>query len=82
MFSLSSDSGGLAASPGTYSLLEDTQLVRRLPVISETYLNPESVWLKKQQEDAVAVMAQPQDNPWYARLMEEYMGKILYAQKA
>ena len=23
-------------------------------------------------------MAQPKDNPWYARLHQEYMGKILY----
>ena len=60
----------------------DIQLVRRLPVISEAYLNPESVRLKKLQESTVAAMAQPTDNPWYAKLKDEYMGKILYDQKA
>ena len=60
----------------------DTQLVRRLPVISEAYLNPESVRLKKLQESTVAAMAQPTDNPWYAKLKDEYMGKIFYDQKA
>jgi hypothetical protein len=60
----------------------DTQLVRRLPVISEAYLNPESVRLKRLQESTVAALAQPTDNPWYAKLMDEYMGKILYDQKA
>ena len=61
---------------------ENTQLVRRLPVISEAYLNPESVRLKKLQEATVAALAQPTDNPWYAQLVQEYMGKILYDQKA
>ena len=42
----------------------DTQLVRRLPVISEAYLNPESVRLKKLQESTVAAIAQLTDNPW------------------
>ncbi len=60
----------------------DTQLVRRLPVISEAYLNPESVRLKKLQESTVAAMAQPTDNPWYAKLKDEYMGKIFYDEKA
>ncbi len=61
---------------------ENTQLVRRLPVISQAYLNPESVRLKKLQEATVAALAQPTDNPWYAKLVHEYMGKILYDQKA
>jgi hypothetical protein len=61
---------------------EDTQLVRRLPVISMKYLNPESSRLKKLQEDTVAAMSQPQDNPWYARLTAKYLGMILYDQKA
>jgi hypothetical protein len=60
---------------------EDTQLVRRLPVISQTYLNPESLRLKKLQEATVAAMAQPTDNPWYGKLKDEYLGKILYDQK-
>ncbi len=46
------------------------------------YLNPESSRLKKLQEDIVAAMAQPQDNPWYARLTAKYLGKIMYDQKA
>jgi hypothetical protein len=41
-------------------------------------LNPESVRLKLLQESTVAAMAAPKDNPWFARLHEEYMGKILY----
>ena len=61
--------------------LEDTQLVRRLPVISVAYLNPESLRLKKIQEAAVAAIAQPQDNPWYGTLAAEYLGKILYDRK-
>ena len=58
--------------------LEDQKLVRRLPVLSEQHLNPESVRLKARQESTVAAMASPKDNPWIARLQEEYMGKILY----
>ena len=61
---------------------EDTKLVRRLPVISEIFLNPESVRQKQMQEETVAALAQPKDNPWYAKLKDEYMGKILYDQKA
>jgi hypothetical protein len=61
---------------------QDTQLVRRLPVILVQYLNPESSRLKNLQEDTVAAMAQPQDNPWYARLAGAYLGKILLDQKA
>ena len=60
---------------------EDTKLVRRLPVISELFLNPESVRLKNLQEATVAALAQPKDNPWYAKLVNEYMGKILYDRK-
>jgi hypothetical protein len=29
----------------------------------------------------VAAMAQPTDNPWYEKLKDEYLGKILYDQK-
>ena len=57
---------------------EDQKLVRQLPVISATFLNPESVRLKKLQESTVAAMAAPKDDPWFARLEQEYMGKILY----
>ena len=57
---------------------EDTQLVRKLPVISELFLNPESLRLKKLQESRIAAMVAPKDNPWVATLMEEYLGKILY----
>ncbi len=38
---------------------EDQKLVRQLPVISATFLNPESVRLKKLQESTVAAMAAP-----------------------
>ena len=61
--------------------LEDTQLVRRLPVISVAYLNPESIRLKTLQEATVAAMAQPKDNPWFSRLSDEYLGKILCDRK-
>jgi hypothetical protein len=57
---------------------EDTQLVRRLPVISEMFLNPTSIRLKKLQESRIAAMVAPKDNPWFARLTQEYVGKILY----
>jgi hypothetical protein len=60
---------------------EDTQLVRRLPVISQTYLNLDFLRLKKLQEATVAAMAQPTDSPWYGKLKDEYLGKILYDQK-
>jgi hypothetical protein len=61
--------------------LEEIQLVRRLPVVSVAYLDPESLRLKKLQEAAVAAIAQPQDNPWYDTLAAEYLGKILYDRK-
>ncbi len=57
---------------------EDQKLVRRLPVISERYVNPESIRLKTLQESTVASMALLKDNPWFALLREEYMGKILF----
>ena len=57
---------------------EDQKLVRRLPVICERYINPESVRLKALQESTVAAMASPKDNPWFVLLQDEYMGKILY----
>jgi hypothetical protein len=57
---------------------ENTQLVRRLPVISEAYLNPVASHFKKLQEEEMRDIAKPQDNPWYARLHQEYMGKIMY----
>lgn len=56
----------------------DAKLVRKLPVISETFLNPRSTHLKKLQQETVAALAQPKDNPWYTRLMEEYLGKIVW----
>jgi hypothetical protein len=57
---------------------EDQKLVRQLPVISERYVNPESIRLKQLQEASVASMASPKDNPWFDLLQVEYMGKILY----
>ncbi len=58
--------------------IQDTQLIRRLPVIMEAYMNPLSLRLKKLQETTVQAMAQPKDNPWHEQLHREYMGKILY----
>ncbi len=60
------------------ALPEDIQLVRKLPVISQLFLNPESRRLKQLQESRVAAMASPIDNPLYVRLVDEYLGKILY----
>jgi hypothetical protein len=57
---------------------ENTKLVRRLPVISEAYLNPVAIHFKTLQEEEIKAMAQPKYNPWYARLHKEYIGKILY----
>jgi hypothetical protein len=53
-------------------------VVRSLPVVSETYINPLSMQLKQEQETRVAAMAAPKDNPWLAKLHNEYVGKILY----
>jgi hypothetical protein len=41
-------------------------------------MNPVAIHLRKLQEDEIKDMAQPKDNPWYTRLHQEYMGKILY----
>ena len=57
---------------------ENTNLVRRLPVISEAYLNPLAIHLKRLQEEEIQEIAKPKDNPWYERLHRDYMGKILY----
>ena len=57
---------------------DNTNLVRRLPVISEAYLNPLAIHFKKLQEDEIKAIAKPKDNPWYDRLHREYMGKIMY----
>jgi hypothetical protein len=57
--------------------VSDTKLVRRLPVISELFLNPRSHSFTLQEARVVA-MASPKENPWYARLMAEYLGKILF----
>jgi hypothetical protein len=57
---------------------EDNAVVRRLPVVSEIYINPLSVRLKREQETRVAAMATPQDNPWLAKFLKEYVNKILY----
>ena len=57
---------------------QKAKLVRNLPVISETFVNPKSTHLKKLQQDTVTALAEPKDNPWYTRLKEEYLGKILW----
>ncbi len=58
--------------------LEDTKLVRQLPVVSETFLNPLSVRLKTEQEVLIAAMASTSDNPWLTTLQDAYLGKLLY----
>ncbi len=57
---------------------EDAKLVRNLPVISEAYLNPRSTHLKQLQQATVAALAKPKDNPWYTRLHEAYLGKVVW----
>jgi hypothetical protein len=57
---------------------DDVTVVRRLPIVSERYINPLSVRLKREQETRVAAMAAPKDNPWLVKLLAEYVGAILY----
>jgi hypothetical protein len=57
---------------------EDIKIVRRLPVVSEVYINPLSIRLKTEQEERVKAMAAPVDDPWLLRFQREYVGKILY----
>jgi hypothetical protein len=57
---------------------ENTNLVRRLPVICKAYLNPMAIHFKKLQEEEIKEIAKPKNNPWYERLHRECMGKILY----
>jgi hypothetical protein len=58
--------------------LADTNIMRRLPIVSEVYVNPVSVRLKAEQEARIAKIAAPTDNPWLTNLHREYVGKILY----
>jgi hypothetical protein len=58
--------------------VEDTGLVRRLPVISAEFVNPLSLRLKRDQEAAIARKMSPTDNPWLTKLHAEWVGKILY----
>jgi hypothetical protein len=60
------------------AVLANTNILRRLPIVSELYVNPVSVRLKAEQEARVAQLAAPTDNPWLAQLITEYKGKILY----
>jgi hypothetical protein len=48
---------------------DDNTLVRRLPVVSDRYINPLSVRLKREQEARVAEMATPEDKPWLTQLL-------------
>jgi hypothetical protein len=57
---------------------KNTTLVRTLPVVSEMYANPLVSRLKAEQEALVQAMSSPQDNPWLAKLCNEYIGKRLY----
>jgi hypothetical protein len=58
--------------------LSDTNIMRRLPIVSEVYVNPVSVRLKAEQEARIAKIAAPTDNPWLTNLHREHVGKILY----
>jgi hypothetical protein len=48
--------------------VEETGLVRRLPVISTNFVNPLSVRLKRLQETEIAQKMAPTDNPWLSAL--------------
>ncbi len=58
--------------------LQDRQIIRRLSVVSQVYINPVSVRLKADQEARLAQLAAPEDNPWLAQLHREYVGKFFY----
>ena len=58
--------------------VEDTGIVRRLPVLNEQFLNPLSRRLKKEQEIDIARKMAPTDNPFLTNLQAEWVGKILY----
>jgi hypothetical protein len=58
--------------------LANTHILRRLPIVSELYVNPVSVRLKAEQEARVAQIAAPKDNLWLAQLITVYVGKIQY----
>jgi hypothetical protein len=58
--------------------LQYRQIIRRLPFVSQVYINPVSVRLKAEQEARLEQLAAPEDNPWLAQLHREYVGKILY----
>ena len=58
--------------------VEETGLVRRLPVISTSYVNPVSVRLKRLQETEIAQNMALTDNPWLSTLEAAWVGKILY----
>jgi hypothetical protein len=57
---------------------EDPKLIRALPVISNLFVNPLAVRLKREQEAKVSALASPVDNPWLTQFMQEYQGKILF----
>jgi hypothetical protein len=58
--------------------VEDTGLVRRLPVLNDKFLNPLSRRLKSEQETDIARKMSPTDNPCLTKLQAEWLGKILY----
>ncbi len=57
--------------------VEDTGLVRRLPVIAPEFVNPLSLRLKRDPLSIARKMS-PTDNPWLTKLHAEWVGKILY----
>jgi hypothetical protein len=58
--------------------VEDTGLIRRLPVLNVKFLNPLSRRLKSEQETDITRKMSPTDNPFLTKLQAEWVGKILY----
>ncbi len=58
--------------------VEDTGLVRRLPVLTTHFLNPLSTRLKREQESDIARKLASTDEPWLTKLHAEWVGKVLY----
>jgi hypothetical protein len=64
--------------------VEDTGFVRWLAVVSTTFLNPLSIWLKREQETDIARKMSPTNNPWLTQLHENgsekfYSMEVIFA---
>jgi hypothetical protein len=56
--------------------VEDTGIVRRLPVLNVKFLNPLSRRLKSEQETDIARKLYPTDDPFLTKLQAEWVGKF------